>query len=168
MTWGEKTRRGVLQVPGSRTSNNLEAFGPLQDKVTKPAPPRCIPVPILLHPNARPQCILTHIFLHPDAHSHFIPIDIPTSSQCTSPVHPSAHPHSIPIDIPTPSHSIPMRTLPACLCPAPRSPVECWRAGAASQHSMAPGPMCCTLYCGTSKNYFGMCLCGLQQCPSLR
>lgn len=181
MTWGEKTRRGVLQVPGSRTSSSLEAFGPLQDKVTKPAPPRCIPVPILPHSNARPQCTLTHIFLHPDAHSHFILMHISTSSQQTSPHHPNACSQFIPMHFSTPSqctsplHPTPSRCAPSLraraqphAAPCAGSPVACWRAEAACQHSMAPGPMCCTLYCGTSKNYFGMCLCGLQQCPSLR
>lgn len=157
-----------LQQPGSLWSTAGQGYkactSSLRPRAHPPAPKRMTPV----HPNAHLSASRCSFPLHPDAHSHFIPIDIPTSSQCTSPVHPNAHPQFIPIDIPTPSHSIPMRTLPACPCPAPRSPVECWRAGAASQHSMAPGPMCCTLYCGTSKNYFGVCLCGLQQCPSLR
>lgn len=107
--------------------------------------------------------------LHPSAH--------PPAPKRTSPVHPNAHLSAARCT----SHFIPMRVLPASRCAppphahaqphaAPRtgSPVACWRAEAACQHSTAPGPMCCTLYCGTSKNYFGMCLCGLQQCPSLR
>lgn len=159
-----------LQQPGSLCSTAGQGYKACTSSLHPSAHPPALKCMTPVHPNAHLSASRCSFPLHPDAHPHFIPIDILTSSQCMFPVHPNACLHSIPMHVPTPSCCAPSlraRAQPHA-APCAGSPVACWRAEAACQHSMAPGPMCCTLYCGTSKNYFGMCLCGLQQCPSLR
>lgn len=113
-----------LQQPGSLCSTAGQGYKACTSSLHPSAHPPALKCMTPVHPNAHLSASRCSFPLHPDAHLHFIPTDIPTSSQCMFPVHPNARPHSIPMHVPTPSHSILLRTLPACPCPAPRSPVR--------------------------------------------